>query len=51
MANAVERLTHMVGEREFYKEERDVLEEMRSIHECGMDKFDTLDSSEKTIAT
>ena len=51
VANAVERLTHMVGEREFYKEERDVLEEMRSIHECGMDKFDTLDSSEKTIAT
>ena len=51
VANAVELLTHMVGEREFYKEQRDVLEEMRSIHGCGMEKFGTLDSSEKTIAT
>ena len=33
-----------------YKEERDVLEEMRKIDECGIDKFGTLDSSEKTIA-
>ena len=33
-----------------YKEERDVFEEMRKIDECGMEKFDTLDSSEKTIA-
>ena len=33
-----------------YKEERDVLEEMRKIDECGMDKFGTLDSSEKTLA-
>ena len=34
-----------------YKEERDVLEEkMREIDECDMKEFDTLDSSEKTIA-
>ena len=34
-----------------YKEERDVLEEeMREIDECDMEEFDTLDSSEKTIA-
>ena len=33
-----------------YKEERDVSEEMRKIDECVMEKFGTLDSSEKTIA-
>ena len=33
-----------------YKEEWDVLEEMRKIDECSMEKFGTLDSSEKTIA-
>ena len=38
----------MVGECEIYKEERDVLE-MRKIGECDMEKFGTLDSSEKTI--
>ena len=32
---AVESKTHIVGEREMYKEERDVLE-MRKIDECGM---------------
>ena len=43
--------THIVGYCEIYKEERDVLkEEMRKIDECGMEKFGTLDSSEKTIA-
>ena len=38
-------------ECEIYKEERDVLEEMRKINECDMEKFCTLliDSSEKTI--
>ena len=47
----VERRTHIVGECEIYKEERDVLEEMRKMDECGMEKFGTLvDSSEKTIA-
>ena len=40
-------LTHW--ENEIHKEERDVLEgEMRKIDECGMEKFGTLDSSEKT---
>ena len=38
-----------MGECEIYKEERDVFEEMK-IDECGMEKFCTLDSSEKTIA-
>ena len=34
-----------------YQEERDVLEkEMRDIDECDMEGFDTLDSSENTIA-
>ena len=47
---AVESRTHIVGECEIYKEERDVLE-MRKIDECDMEKFGTLDSSEKTIAT
>ena len=37
-------------ECERYKEEQDVLEEMRKIDECDMKKFGTLDSSEKTIA-
>ena len=39
-----------MGECEIYKEERDVLEGMRKIDECGMQKFGTLDSSEKAIA-
>ena len=39
-----------MGECEIYKEERDVLEEMRKIGECDMDKIGALDSSEKTIA-
>ena len=48
---AKESRSHIVGEREMYKEERDVLEEeMRTIDECDVEKFDTLDSSEKTIA-
>ena len=34
-----------------HKGERDVLEDMRKIDECGMEKFGTPDSSEKTIAT
>ena len=49
MFKAVESRTHIVGECEIYKEERDVLKEMRKIGECDMDKFGTLDS-EKTIA-
>ena len=31
-------------------EVRDVLEQVTKIDECGMEKFGTLDSSEKTIA-
>ena len=46
---AVESRTHTVGECEIYKEERDVLE-MRKMDECGMEKFGTPYSSEKTIA-
>ena len=42
--------TNRVEKREIYKEERDMLEEMRQIDECEMEKFGTLDSSEKTIA-
>ena len=49
--NAVKSRTHIlvVGEREIYKEGRDVLE-MRNVDECGMERLGTLDSSEKTIA-
>ena len=48
---AIERRTHIVGECEIRKEERGVLEgEMRKIDECGMEKFGTLDRSQKTIA-
>ena len=40
-----------MGECEIYKEERDVLaEKMWKIDECDMEKFGTLESSEKTIA-
>ena len=39
-----------MGECEIYKEERDVLREMRNVDECDMERFGTLDSSEKTIA-
>ena len=42
--------SYIVGECEICKEERDVLEEMRKINECDVEKFGTLDSSEKTIA-
>ena len=44
---AIRSRTHIVGECEAYKEERDVLEEMRKIDGCDMEKFSTLDSSEK----
>ena len=41
----------MVGECEIYKDERDVLdEEMIKIDECDIEKFGTLNSSEKTTA-
>ena len=46
---AVESRFHIEGEREICKEERDVLEEMRQIDECGMKKFGALDHSENVI--
>ena len=46
-----ESRTQVVGKCEIYKEERDVLEEeMMKIDGCGMEKFDTPDNIEKTIA-
>ena len=42
--SSIESITHVVGECEVYKEGRDVLEEMRKIGECDMEKFGTLDS-------
>ena len=39
-----------MGECEMYEEEWSVLVEMRKIDECDMEKFVTLESSEKTIA-
>ena len=47
---AMESGTHIVGECEVCKEERDVFEEMREIYECDMGEFGTLDGSSKTIA-
>ena len=47
---AVDGRTHIVGEREIYKEKRDVLEETRKIDKCGIEKFDTVHSNEKTVA-
>ena len=39
---AVESRTHIVGGCEIYMEDRDVLEEMRTMDECNMEKFGTL---------
>ena len=47
---AVGSRTHIVGECEIYKEERNASQKMRKIDECDMKEFGTLDSSEKTIA-
>ena len=48
---AVESITHTVGECEICMEEPDLIEgDMRNIDECDMEKFGTIDSSEKTIA-
>ena len=47
----IESRTHIVGECEIYKEERDALEEgMRKLDVCAMEEFGRLESSEKTIA-
>ena len=41
--------THVVGECEIYKKERDALEEMRKLDECDIEELGRLASSEKTI--
>ena len=46
----VESRTHIVGDCEIYKEERDALDEMRKLDVCDMEEFGRLESSEKTIA-
>ena len=46
----IESRTHVVGECEICKEERDVLEKMRNLDECDMEEFGRLESSEKTTA-
>ena len=46
----IESRTHIVGECEIYKEERDALEEMRKLDVCDMEEFGRLESGEKTIA-
>ena len=47
---AIESRTHLVGECEIYKKERDALEEkMRKLDVCDMEEFGRLESSEKTI--
>ena len=46
---AIESRTHIVGEREIYKEERDALEEdMIKLDVCNMEESGRLVSSEKT---
>ena len=50
-SKAIESRTHLIGECDMYKEERDALNEaMREMDEFDMEEFDTLDNSEKTIA-
>ena len=47
----VENRTHVVGECDIYKEERDASEkETRRLEECGMAELGRRESSEKTIA-
>ena len=47
----IEGRTHIVGECEIYKEERDALEEeMRKLNVCDMEEICRLGSSEKMIA-
>ena len=48
---AIERGTHIIGECEIYKEERDALgKEMKKLDVCDMEEFGRLESGEKTIA-
>ena len=47
----MESRTHIVGECEIYRGERDAFEEeMRKLDECDLGEFGRLESSEKTIA-
>ena len=46
---AKESRTHVMGECEMHKKERDVLE-MRNVDECHMEKVSALDNSDKTFA-
>ena len=50
VAQQIESMTHIVGECEIYKEEREMLEEMRKLDECDMKEVDRLESSKKPIA-
>ena len=46
----IESRTHIVGECEIYKEERDALEEeIRKIDACDVEKFGRIESNEKMI--
>ena len=45
----MESRTHIVGECEIYKKERDALEKMKKLDVCNMEEFGT-ERSEKTIA-
>ena len=47
---SIESRTHVIGECEMCKEERDVLVEMRKLDVCDKEEFGGLESSEKTIA-
>ena len=46
----IESRTHIVGECEVFKEERNALAEMRKLDVCDMEEFGRLESSEKTTA-
>ena len=39
---AIEIRTRVVGKCEVHREERDVLEEMRGVDECGIEEFGAL---------
>ena len=42
---AIESRTHIVGKCEMYKEERDVLKDMKKVDECDTEKSGTLNTS------
>lgn len=47
---ATESRTHMMGGRRIYKEERGLSESDGGLDKCDMKRFNTSNSSEKTIA-